>query len=566
MNNTFFDVSKEIANDYLQSIVFLDDRALPKNSEKENEPAEQNLSQHAFDTFEVSKVFAKEKKICAVYNPFVDTDIDDFIQISKKADVVILDWFITLDENESKTTKTDDEDVDVDDPRGKYTKKIIKELVNDHEFGSDSLKLIIVYTGEVIIEDISENIYNEINSDVTPFKLHQKECKVQSKNIKILIRCKSQTEGEDTRFNQRPYLKDKVLQYGELPTFVLNEFTEMTCGLLSNFALLSLSTIRRNSHKILSLFSKELDTAYLGHKSLLPYPNDAEDMLVDLMKDSIGDLLAYNKVGDCISDITINNWLDKYIIEEELSVLNKKSNQYDPDVIFLREKKLLKSLLISNETKVEKRLTNNLKDSIKDTEKRKTFIELLSINSTYLFLNKSNQANNESVNKNFARLTQHKSLFLPKPIAPRLTLGTLIQSKIDKSSYFICIQQKCDSLRIQKGVERKFLFLPLKMTENKRFDILTPDGIKMELAKKSFSIRTLKFKCNSDDGVILGVKNEEQKYIFKQIYEDEEFEWVLDLKDLHSQRIVSNYAAQLSRVGLDESEWLRRSSGDNEED
>jgi hypothetical protein len=32
----------------------------------------------------------------------------------------------------------------------------------------------------------------------------------------------------------------------------------------------------------------------------------------------------------------------------------------------------------------------------------------------------------------------------------------------------------------------------------------------------------------------------------------------LDLKDLHAQRIVDEYASQLSRVGLDESEWLRR--------
>ncbi|MFT5250534.1 MAG: hypothetical protein ACI93P_002276 [bacterium] len=40
---------------------------------------------------------------------------------------------------------------------------------------------------------------------------------------------------------------------------------------------------------------------------------------------------------------------------------------------------------------------------------------------------------------------------------------------------------------------------------------------------------------------------------------DEEFEWILDLKDWHAQRIVTDYAATLSRVGLNESEWLRKS-------
>jgi hypothetical protein len=36
------------------------------------------------------------------------------------------------------------------------------------------------------------------------------------------------------------------------------------------------------------------------------------------------------------------------------------------------------------------------------------------------------------------------------------------------------------------------------------------------------------------------------------------FKWIAELKFEHIQRIVINYALQLARVGLDESEWLRR--------
>jgi hypothetical protein len=42
---------------------------------------------------------------------------------------------------------------------------------------------------------------------------------------------------------------------------------------------------------------------------------------------------------------------------------------------------------------------------------------------------------------------------------------------------------------------------------------------------------------------------------------DEKFIWILDLKEAHAQRIANLYAARLSRVGLDESEWLRRWAG-----
>jgi succinate dehydrogenase flavin-adding protein (antitoxin of CptAB toxin-antitoxin module) len=546
MNNAFFDVSKEIANDYLQSIVFLDDRALAKES---GDRSGQNLSQHSFDILEVSSVFAKEKKICAVYNPLSDEDIDNFIQISKKADVVILDWFIEFTQ-EAIGEHDDEEDVEEDDPRGKYTKRIIKELMNDPEFGCNSLKLVVVYTGEDIIEDITENIYNEINSEKTPFELHQKECKVQSNNIKILIRCKAKTDGEDTRFNQRQHLKNKVLQYSELPAFVLNEFTEMTSGLLSNFALLSLTTIRRNSHKILSLFSKNLDSAYMGHKALLPIQNESENLLIDLFGDTISDLLYNKSIAVKIQNDLIDNWIISNIKDEK---------HYQGTNYFQRTPELIRLLLESKIDVIEMRIFEILKSTKLTKAEKKEFLS----NCTPLFLNLEQNAQLDEINMKFAILSQHKSLFLPQNIAPKLTLGTIIRSTKYPKQCHICIQQRCDSVRLDKNKPRKFLFLPLTVVDTNKFDIITSEGIKLKLQKKSFSLRTIQFECNNDEGVVKAEMSGDSKYIFKQIYnteDDEQFEWLLDLKDLHSQRIVSNYASELSRVGIDQFEWLRMSS------
>ena len=46
------------------------------------------------------------------------------------------------------------------------------------------------------------------------------------------------------------------------------------------------------------------------------------------------------------------------------------------------------------------------------------------------------------------------------------------------------------------------------------------------------------------------------KYVFYSSY-GETYEWVVDLKEMQAQRILNSYCAQLSRVGLNESEWLR---------
>lgn len=538
MSTAFFEKSKEITNGFLQSIVFLDDKAFGNNAVADSK---QNNSQHAFGTFEISKAFAKEKKVCAVYNPMTVSDIEDFKGISKKADVVILDWFIEVEDE--ITTEDQTADADEEDPRGQYTKQIIGELISFS--GNNSLKLIVIYTGEDILDEIAQSIYDYISLQNQQFELIQANCEVSSANIRILIRAKSSGNGEETRFKQRPHLKDKILRYEDLPSFVLDELTVMTSGLLSNFALLALTTIRDNSHKILSLFSKKMDASYMGHKAILPIQNDSEDLLLKLFGDTISDLLNYSSIPQKIQLELIETWIDSKIVDESFSVNGKN---------FQRTKDLLKTLINSDKENIEERFADTFNNKGLSKGDIKSYREL---KSTELFLNLADHNTKDNIDSQFAKLTHHKSLFIPQNTVPRLTLGTIIRSSTNLDNYYVCIQQRCDSVRLKRDEERKFLFLPLTKTEENKFHIITPEGIKLKLDKKSYSIKTIKFKCNSDEGEIKGVADD-GKYTFTQIYEEgEKYEWVLDLKDLHSQRIVTNYVSSLSRIGLDESEWLR---------
>ena len=52
------------------------------------------------------------------------------------------------------------------------------------------------------------------------------------------------------------------------------------------------------------------------------------------------------------------------------------------------------------------------------------------------------------------------------------------------------------------------------------------------------------------------VKEENGSFVFISSH-NEKYRWIVDIKNMHAQRIVNNYCAQLSRVGLNESEWLR---------
>ena len=65
----------------------------------------------------------------------------------KKADAIVLDWDLKL-----KETKDFDPMEDVVEDEGKYTKQIIKNILEDA--GNEKIKLIIIYTGELNLPDI----------------------------------------------------------------------------------------------------------------------------------------------------------------------------------------------------------------------------------------------------------------------------------------------------------------------------------------------------------------------------------------------------------------------------
>jgi len=566
MNSPFFESSREIANDFLQSIVFIDDRAF----------VTEDPHHHEFDAKQITRVFANSKKVCAVYNPETLADIDNLAHLAKKTDVTVLDWQINIKEEEVENGEEDAED---DDPRGSHTRKIIREILSDPLTGKGSLKLIVIYTGEIDLPGITDEIFKDLQA-LNIEGLQKGDCSVFTNNIKILVTAKpaSDDEGDEPKFKHNPELNSKVVAYDDLPDFILTQFTEMTAGLLSNFALECLSTIRSNTFRILQLFNKKLDTAYLGHKVLLPSTEDSEDLLVDLMRDSLGDLLHYSEMNKMLDPDTVKLWLAENIVYKKMSFLDKKANPFknekgvDLNLNYVLTENLINELVFGVDSDVRKRFENVFKktDGFKklNKEQKTAFLKTILVNSSSLFA--VDQEDHEELDLKFANLTHHKNLFKPDKYSPKLSLGTIFKGTINDADYWVCIQQKCDSVKLKKGEIRKFLFLPLKPEKKgslNGFHFTDPNGQRLRLVVKTYGIRTIKFQDKEGNGVILA-ELVEDKYIFKQYYSeghedhkpeiDENFEWVFDLKDLHAQRISNDIAREISRVGLDESEWLRR--------
>lgn len=512
MADTFSEQSKKIANNFIQNIVFIDDKAYRDET-----------TNNAFSASDVSKIFAETGKICAIYAPKSTSDINSYNTILKKADVVILDWYLDIKRDEKRAVDPE-ADADNDEPRGEFTLELISNLVSQ----TGMLKLLIVYTGETDLFEITDSIYKKVDQDV----FYKKDCAIQSYNVKILVRAKSQnSEGQ---FAHIPGLKDKIVPYENLPTLIVDEFADMTNGLLSNFALSSISAIRNNTSRILSVFSPKLDPAYLGHKILLENTFESKQLLIKLFGEAISELLETTNIE---TKDWIENWIESRVIDKIILING---------VSIGRSKDLLKKMIGSEQPR--------LKDKYKEAsgkEMTNKDEEKIQLHTVELFAYDDIDVNKSNVD--FAILTHHKNIFQPAIEAPTLTLGTVIKSvkedKVDK--YYICIQQRCDSVRIKD--ERRFLFLPLE--EKGEYPLIVNNELKLFPNKSSFAIKTVKFKPKEGATIIQASKTED-KYIFLSSY-GEPYEWVVDLKEMQAQRILNSYCAQLSRVGLNESEWLR---------
>jgi hypothetical protein len=547
MSNPFFDTSKSVANEFLQSVVFIDDRAYAVIGD-----GDQENKNHEFDAAEITQAFAKSQKICAVYQPKTLEDIENLSILSRKADITVIDWQINIKQEVAQEHK--EEDAEEDDPRGPHTRKIIRDILSDPITGKGSLKLILVYTGEIGLRDITKEIYDDLVKQNIE-NLQTEDCKVFTPNVKILIVAKPSVDDEENgaKFKHNPELNEKVVKYEDLPEFILNEFSIMTSGLLSNFILQSLTVLRNNTFRLVKLYDKNLDSSFVSHRLLLPNQKDSQEQLIEILADSVQALLNYNQVGETVSLINIESWIDTKNISGTISVSNKEILLTNDFIKKWAKEGFIKACSDfwneSNFGDVDEKQIEKFETKQRDLHKEKGSS----------FLNGGQDSNRED--SEFSILTHHKSNLKQQASMPKLSLGTIVKQE-GTEKYYLCIQAKCDSVRVFKN--RKFLFLPLEISPaGKKFNIVIEENnsfIKLHIVKESFELRTIKFDPTAGNDSIIAQLNNNGNYIFTSSW-GEKLIWICDLKDAHAQRIAHSYAHQLSRIGLDESEWLRRWAG-----
>lgn len=535
----FMELSTEVAKRFLHTVVFVDDQAIfeekqqptaltqPKRiARKVNESQERDYrNPHILNAKKVMDEFASKGMICSVLKPNEGENPLEYVkQAAKRADIFILDWKINDDDGET-------------------AREIIKMIISLDLVTYLRLRLIIIYTGEPNIDSISESIKEKLDEEFDGnFNFDDNNFAIYKSHLRIAIFAK-----EETIVN--PNYQDRVLSIKDLPERLSIEFAKITSGLVSNVAVESLSVLRDNTHLFLSNLGPEIDPSYLAHRALLPIPDDAKNLAVDIIASEFHSLLENFEVGDIANINMIDAWLrmkksgNSYLLNgswgdvelgcEEICECQRIGIgrfDWEPHLSTKNKRKKLKN-------EVHKKLTQTFCNDEDDFQE-----------SDY----------------KFAALTSIKNLY-GRYRSPILTLGTILKKEpLDNSDeserFWLCIQPRCDCVRIEEN--RNFFFLPLdKVEEDDEFDLVVKvdddNYEKLKINQKIYDSIHFQFSSNYADDQVVRAEREESYYIFETT-NGLRFKWISELKNQHAQRIVNNFAANISRVGLDESEWLRR--------
>lgn len=549
-------MSAEVIKRFLQTVVVVDDEAsftpvdkipkqgaeTPSGSQPASEDTDDEQEQddilpkrndlaHGLDAKEVIDAFAHHGLVCSILRPETEEEVefdqaqhtllDRVMTVIRRSDLVVLDWDIGTDE-------------------GEKTKQII-EAIAEQDAGSPQkrLRLIAVYTGDGNLDTIAASIADVLN----PSSREEEGLVLQRDSLKVVVYAKEQAS------NIGMHNEDRRVRFSDLPERLITDFAKMAEGLVSNVAIESLSVLRDNTYSILTRLHPNLDAPYLTHRLLLSQPDDASDFLVSLVASELRGLLDEYNVGKQASGDSIEAWVDDR---------HGNGAEFELGNLHLSGAEVKEWLLTGS-------VSARSNGEIKGLQKKH--------NELTAQLSKEDSNRATELDMEFAALTSLRSRHEGSGDAPMLTLGSIVQDITEgtesSSEYWLCIQPRCDSIRLG-GESHVYPFLPYEVKDSsakKGFNLIVrnPEGefVRLKLVDKPSRCRMVSFTPLDGEPYVVRAVDEDDAFIFQSDgivpMKRYRFRWIADLKYEQAQRDISSFASYISRVGLNEFEWLRRS-------
>lgn len=546
---TVKEFSTYAAAQFLRTAVFIDDRiynrktkavepekpqktsrklasrnANTQNNEKLLSSPEDTDENKDFPSQQLVNSFAKKQIVCSLYQPGKSESFSNdspVYELCLASDIVIIDW-------------------DLGGNPGEKALELISCLVHESvDTKPEQLRLILVYTSESDLGSIAVDVFDKLTKITKEAIEPQKEdegLSMHSSNSRVVVLGKP-----GHRIDK--YKSHEVTEK-ELAQKAIAEFSKLASGLLQGTVLLGLAKIRENSRKILSKFDSSLDPAFLTHRALLLPHTDASDQVIPLLMSELQSVLEDKLQIPILSNDLIKDWCNEWkptnhaktFIGEEIDI-----RKFAADFC-------LKGIDIKDDYKSIEKLQPLINKGFLNVDD----IELFRGLSSFLHLDNCQDKNHE-----FAALMSLRTHY--GNIDPILQLGTIVCFKEkEQPQYFLCLQPLCDSVRLSG--KKNFIFCKLQSGDTKRKTfVIEENGQFKELffRPSAANCAVIEFKADKNKRFVAAKSVESGKDKCFVNTSSVEYFWVAQLKPDHAQRAAEQFASNLSRVGLTESEWLR---------
>jgi Response receiver domain len=542
-SDRFEDHILSVVDRFLQTVVVVDDRAFnhsvlmpdeadsPMTAPTGGRAVQGGLQppttpdEHDLDAKKVTDAFARSGLICGLLEPEPGAEIDDeLLQTARRADLIVVDWVLNRDE-------------------GRKALGLIQKVLNNEAGPPERqrLRTIAIYTGQSDLRQIAAQLRDVID-EVYPgeeLKEHDGGLALTKGPVRAAVFAKENAPKLSSD------LADRRIPFSGLPARLRREFAALTTGLVTGVALAALAALRDDTHRILKVLHPGLDAAYLGHRSVLPVPRDAESLVAALVSGEVASVIEDHDVGKEVNEHALFLWLDRPRNPKlEFGELVGLTGTEKPPISQIREM-LSKGLGTEEGLAAVQRLGHASKGQWNKVKKQATRVFAHTV---------------EVADEAEAQLVQCLTL---KTIYSRpermLQLGTIVLAPTDE--YLVCVQPVCDSVRLKAEV-RSFPFLRLERSDSLRSHFIVPEREPGEwqrllLKANPRDIIVARFKPRSGDDTIRAIVVE-QGYVFKNT-SGKPYRWVCQLKTEFAQKVAVDLAQEFAQVAVNEAEVLRLS-------
>jgi hypothetical protein len=554
------DFSREAAEQFLQSVVFVDDEIYAKQtgapvevtkllpplkspfppSAGEAASAEPPDAKKAagvaapddrtsYHPKQLVESFARKGMVCALYEPnsnFPSDRDSELFKLCDRADIVILDW-------------------DLFDEDGR---NITPLLTNLADAGQSSVphhvRLCVVYTTKPDLQRVADQIFQALGGQTSNDVNVEDETTIVKGATRVVVLGKPNVNGRSA------ISKAREVSESDLANRVIDEFAKMNSGMLASYALHGMAAIRRRTKRIVDKFSGDMDGPFILNRALTLGSEDAFDQLPELIAEEVLAVVQDSQIPQSTMAALAADGASKITLDPATFDWPVKQGQQKPP-----SPQLAARFLVGGRASIKHECSRSQLDDLQKN-----------MNS---WVGHFHSAMNCSVlhgEKRLAALYNVRTRYATDGSAPALGLGTIVRYKVDQQSlewtYSFCLMPICDGIRLDGSATAKataFPFWNLDSSATAR----NGRGVVVELAKDTFQRLVASGKprdrlwmahFSADASGMVRADRIESAFVFRGTTD---LEWVAQAKPAHAQRIASDVGQKLSRVGLAEAEWLR---------